>query len=426
MSRCSSLLVVVVISTVAMGGCSPAPASDMLCTNETVGLTLPDNFCAIVVADEIGPARHLTVSDNGDVFVALAARRNTSGGVIVLRDTTGDGVADVESRFAGGAGDDVEFRGGYLYYATNDAIMRYPWSAGAMRPTSPPDTIVSGLPAAPSHRAKSFAFGGDGALYVNIGSPSNSCQRAERQDRSPGIDPCPQLETRAGIWRFEADQLGQRQRDGRRFATGMRNTVALTVRPADSQLYGVIHGRDQLLQNWGNLFDDVQSAEKPAEEFVRIEDGNNFGWPYCYYDPELERKVLAPEYGGDGTTEGRCAEMDPPLIGFPGHWAPDGIHFYGGNQFPLRYRGGAFVAFHGSWNRDPRPQAGYNVVFVPFDADGPSGDYEVFATGFSTDPPNVSGPHRPVGVAEGPDGSLYISDDSGGRIYRILYVGDDR
>jgi glucose/arabinose dehydrogenase len=168
----------------------------------------------------------------------------------------------------------------------------------------------------------------------------------------------------------------------------------------------------------------VDNAEKPAEEFVRIEEGDNVGWPYCYYDPEIERKVLAPEYGGDGSRQGRCADMKDPLIGFPAHWAPDGLLFYAGDQLPQRYRGGAFVVFHGSWNRAPEPQAGYKVVFAPFEGGNPTGEWEVFADGFAGDDPSPqSAAHRPVGIAEGPDGSLYVSDDRGGRIYRILFRG---
>jgi glucose/arabinose dehydrogenase len=165
-------------------------------------------------------------------------------------------------------------------------------------------------------------------------------------------------------------------------------------------------------------------VEKPAEEFVLIGQGSDFGWPYCYYDPASDTKVLAPEYGGDGREVGRCAEKDDPLIAFPAHWAPNGLHFYRGDQFPAEYNGGAFIAFHGSWNRAPMPQGGYNVVFAPFEGNEPTGEWSVFADGFAGSDVSPRGAaHRPVGIAEGPDGSLYVSDDAGGRIYRILYVG---
>jgi glucose/arabinose dehydrogenase len=261
-------------------------------------------------------------------------------------------------------------------------------------------------------------------MYVNIGSISNSCQVEERGDHSPGHDPCTELEGQAGIWEFDANRLDQTQDDGRRFATGLRNTVALATRADDGALYGVVHGRDQLAQNWGDQFTEEQSAEKPAEEFVRIADGDDFGWPYCYYDPELESKVLAPEYGGDGQRQGRCADTKDPLVGFPAHWAPNGLHFYAGDHFPPKYHGGAFIVFHGSWNRAPLPQGGYNVVFQQFGGQDPVGDWEVFAEGFGGEEPTPGSPHRPVGVAEGPDGSLFVTDDRGGRVYRIFYAGN--
>ncbi len=399
------------------------------CVADNAGLKLPDGFCALVVADSLGQARHLKVASNGDVFVALGQSRDPPrpGGVVALRDTTGDGVADVHVHFAGGSGDEVALVGNYFYYTTTDAILRFPWKAGSLEPAGPADTVVKGLPVG-GHRTKNIAFGPDGALYLNIGSPSNVCQQQDRAQSSPGKDPCPELETRAGIWRFDPHQLNQTQGNGMRFATGMRNSVAIAIRPQDGQLYAAVHGRDQLFQNWAALgFDSIAGAEKPAEIFVRVQQGDNFGWPYCYYDPQLKLNVLAPEYGGDGKKQERCAQIKTPLIGFPGHWAPDGLLFYQGTMFPARYRGGAFIAFHGSWNRAPMPQAGYNVVFVPFTGNEPSGQWDVFADGFAGPHKDPNGAlHRPVGLAEGPDGSLYVGDDQGGRVYRILYRGGAR
>jgi len=382
-----------------------------------------------VVADDVGPARHLTVAPNGDVIVAIAAQWSrggdfVDGGVLVLRDADGDGAADIQQRFGSGTGDDVELRGGSLYFSTNEAVVRYPWPEGSLQPAGPADTIVRGLPATGSHRTKSIAFGPDGALYVNMGSPSNSCQEQDRAAGSPGKDPCDELDTRAGIWRFESDLTGQVQADGRRYATGLRNTVALASHPETGVLYGAVHGRDQLAANWPEYFDDQASAEKPSEELVRIDEGVDLGWPYCYHDPALGRKVLAPEYGGDGSKVGRCEDVAQPLAAFPAHWAPNGMLFYTGSQFPESYRGGAFIAFHGSWNRAPLPQGGYNVVFVSLSGGEPRGPWEVFATGFAAGDPTPGGAaHRPVGLAQGPDGSLYVGDDSGGRIYEIFYAG---
>jgi glucose/arabinose dehydrogenase len=144
-----------------------------------------------------------------------------------------------------------------------------------------------------------------------------------------------------------------------------------------------------------------------------------------FYDQIQHKKILAPEYGGDGKKEGGQDAIDP-TVAFPGHLAPDGLLFYTGNMFPAKYRNGAFIAFHGSWNRAPEPQEGYYVVFVPFKAGKPSGDWEVFANGFSG-MQEVKNPgdakHRPCGLAQGPDGSLYVSDDAKGTIYRIIYNG---
>jgi mono/diheme cytochrome c family protein len=158
-----------------------------------------------------------------------------------------------------------------------------------------------------------------------------------------------------------------------------------------------------------------------------LSDGADFGWPYCYYDPFRESKVLAPEYGGDGVITGRCEQKTDPIMAFPAHIAPNDLLFYTGDQFPERYREGAFIAFHGSWNRAPLEQEGYYVVFVPFRDGLPSGDWEVFADGFSgmdklMNPGDAE--HRPTGLAQGPDGSLYVSDSRRGTIWRIMYTGE--
>ncbi|HEX6940670.1 MAG TPA: PQQ-dependent sugar dehydrogenase [Longimicrobiales bacterium] len=402
------------------------------CDPDNGGITLPDGFCALVVADDVGPARHLVVAPNGDIFVALSEdrRADTPHGILALRDTTGDGRADVRERFGERGGTGIALDADWLYFAPDDAVLRYRLPRGGLRPAGPPDTIVQDLPADRNHAAKSIALGPDGALYVNIGAPSNACQEKTRTPGSPGLDPCPQLEDRAGIWKFDAGRLRQRQADGQRYATGIRNAVALTVHPRTGVVYAVQHGRDQLASLWPDRFDAQQSAELPSEEMIRVDEGDDFGWPYCYHDWQQGRKVLAPEYGGDGREIGRCDRAEGPIAAFPGHWAPNALLFYTGNgpgAFPASYRGGAFIAFHGSWNRAPLPQAGYKVVFVPFDGDRPGGRYTTFADGFAgavMQP--ASAEHRPSGLAEGPDGSLYIADDAGGRIWRVLYTGAGR
>ena len=400
------------------------------CAPDNGGLTLPDGFCALVVIDSLPGARHLAVAANGDVFVAIRNRRSSrqgpleTGGVAVLRDTDGNGTADSMERWGVNGGNDVLLADGYVYHSPDDAVLRYPFTKGDMVPSGAPDTLVHDLPADRNHTAKSIALGPDNALYVNIGSPSNACMEQSRTPGSPGMDPCPELDTRAGIWRFEADRTGQLQADGTRFATGLRNVVALRMHPQTGVLYGAVHGRDQLHDMWPDLYTVDQNAEKPSEEFVRLDQGSDYGWPYCYHDPATGQKLLAPEYGGDGTTVGRCAEMDMPLVAFPAHWAPNALEFYTGSQFPDEYRGGAFIAFHGSWNRAPNPQDGYRVAFVPASGDGFAATWSVFADGFRKDSPEErASSARPVGLAMGPDGSLYIADSLRGRIWRVVFHG---
>jgi glucose/arabinose dehydrogenase len=387
------------------------------------GLELPAGFCAIVVADSIGRGRHLVVAPNGDILVALRRRgEGENGGLLALRDNDGDGRADMMERFGESSATGISLWEGFIYFAADDAVLRYPFEPGTLGPAGPPDTIVSGFPPQRRHAAKSALIDRDGSLFVNVGSPSNVCEVED----SPGQDPCPQLERQAGIWRFDAGRTGQTQADGERYATGLRNTFALTIDPS-GQVVGVQHGRDRLHQSWPALFTEEEGANKPSEELVRIGRGDDFGWPYCYHDPELERLVLAPEYGGDGMQSGRCAEKKGPEFAFPAHWAPEAIVFYTAEQFPARYRNGAFISFHGSWNRAPLPQDGYKVVFLPYEDGQPAAVFEVFADGFAG--PEV-GPrdalHRPTGLAVGPDGSLYIADDKGGRIWRVIYVGEQR
>jgi len=387
---------------------------------DNAGLKLPRGFCATIFADAVGGARHITVAPNGDVFVATTNERGSRGGVVALRDTTGDGKADMRVKFGENGGSGIALRGTTLYFATNDAVLRYTLPAGNLLAHTTVDTIVRGLPNG-GHSAKTIALGKDADLFVNVGSRTNSCQPRDRAAGVAGQDPCIELETRAGIWRFDANRKNQTQQDGVHYTTGLRNTVALTVGP-DGVLYGMQHGRDQLSDNWGNFFTAAESAEKPAEIFVRMQQGDDYGWPYCFYDREQQKHVLAPEYGGDGKQQGRCASIKAPLAAFPGHWAPEAVVFYRGNMFPRPYRDGVFITFHGSWIAAPLPQAGYKVVFLPL-TDGKPGEYQTFADGFVQSESGLPGSaeHRPMGIAVAPDGALYIGDDTRGRIWRITY-----
>ena len=380
------------------------------CASDNGGLTLAGGFCALLVGERLGDVRHLVVAPEGDIYAAV---EGSGGGVLALRDTDGDGQADLRKRFGPSGATGIGLAGEYLYLATQDRVLRWRRAPGELVPAGDFETVVRGLPGGGDHYSKSLALGPGGALYVSIGSASNSCQQRNRKRRSPGIDPCGELTSRAGIWRFSADRLDQRPGDGVRFATGLRNAVGLAAGPESGKLFATVHGRDQLGDNWG--FTDEQNAELPAEELVQVNEGDDFGWPYCYYDQQAGRLVLAPEYGGDGKASGQCTGKKDPLTGFPGHWAPMDLAFYTGSQFPGSYRGGAFIAFHGSWNRAPLPEAGYRVVFVPFNNGTPSGGYSTFAT-------STRGPTdlRASGVAVGPDGSLYIAADDNGKIWRVM------
>jgi len=340
-----------------------------------------------------------------------------------MRDRDGDGVADTTVRFGDVGGTGIAIHAGFLYADARTRIVRYALSPGRLAPPGAPEAIVVDLPTG-GHEAHNFAFGAGDAMFVNVGSATNSCQARDRAFESPGADPCVELDSRAGIWEFDANRPGQTQRGARRFATGIRNAMGLAVDPANGTLYATQHGRDQLHQNWPKSFTASQGAENPAEELVQVSAGSDFGWPYCFFSVDEKRLVLAPEYGGDGKRVGRCADKKEPMVYFPGHWAPMSLAFYTGTRFPARYRGGAFIAFHGSWNRAPEPQAGYRIVFVPMRDGAPAGPYETFANGFAgTTPSPATAAHRPVGLAVAPDGALYITDDKGGRVWRVTYDG---
>ena len=344
-------------------------------------------------------------------------------GIFVLRKKNGK--YEVVNSFGNYTGTGIAIKNGYLYSASNTAVFRYKMNAGnEVVDVDKPETIVTGLMAGNQHETKSITLDDAGNLYVSIGAPSNACQVLDRSAGSKGQDPCPLLEKAGGIWQFKANKQNQSYAEGIRYATGLRNVVGLDWNSKENYLFAMQHGRDQLAGLFPNMYSNEQSAELPAEEFFKLKKGSDAGWPYCYYDQLQKKKVLGPEYSGDGKKPGRCADKEQPIIAFPGHWAPNDVLFYTGKMFPDKYKNGAFIAFHGSWNRSPFKQAGYCVVFVPFEKGKPLGNYEIFATGF-TGKESINGPgqakYRPCGLAQDTNGALYISDSREGRIWKITY-----
>ena len=393
---------------------------------DNAGLNLPKGFGALLVAEKLGPTRHIAVAPNGDIFLKLADVE-AGVGIKVLHDEEGKGKPKLSQSFGDYGGTGMAIKNGYLYASSNTDIYRYRLDENyRVLDIKSPEHIVTGLIERGEHESKSIALDNDGNIYVNIGAYSNSCQVKDREKGSPAMDPCPILDSAGGIWKFKADVLNQTYKNGVHYAKGIRNTVGLDWNTQTNSLFVMQHGRDQLHDLFPNLYSYKESAELPAEEMFQISEGKSYGWPYCYYDEFQNKKVLAPEYGGDGKKVGRCANAENPVIAFPGHMAPNGLLFYKGNMFPSRYKNGAFVAFHGSWNRAPEPQKGYFVVFVPFENGKPSGKWEIFADNFAgvnlvKSPGQAK--HRPCGLAEGPDGSLYVTDDHEGSVYRIVYTG---
>ncbi|CAG5018703.1 hypothetical protein DYBT9275_06054 [Dyadobacter sp. CECT 9275] len=398
------------------------------------GLFLPGNFEAVVVADSIGSARHLAVNKNGDIYVKLR-RVGPKGGSVALRDTDNDGKADIIQNFGdyedpGNYGTAMRIYKDYLYYSTAGVVFRNKLTPGQLIPEGKPEVILTddykNKVHGSEHIAKPITFDNEGHMYVPFGAPGDVCQIKNRVPGLAGQDPCPQLEEHGGVWQFDAEKPGQLQKDGKRYATGIRSIVAMDWNKADNTLYALQHGRDNLVRTWPALYSAWQSAVLPSEEFLRVKEGSNAGWPYYYYDHMQGKKLLNPEYGGDGKKAGKGAEFEQPIIGFPGHWAPNDLFFYQGDQFPARYKNGAFIAFHGSTIRAPYPQAGYFVCFVPFKNGAPSGPWEVFADGFAqrdTIINTADAKARPMGIAMGPDGSLYITESVKGKIWRIMYKG---
>lgn len=409
---------------------SISASAEASCPKRDREIVVPKGFCVTIFADHIGHARHLVVSPDNTVYVNTWSggyygddRPPDGGFVVTLKDRDGDGVADVTMRSGpsasqgGHGGTGIAFYNQGLFVEENDKIIRYDVQPdGAIAGQG--ETILDRLPLGGAHPVHPFAIDSRGRLFVAPGSATDAC--AESDTHARGKSPCQELNTRAGIWLYDANRIGQHFSPKERYATGCRNAEGLDF-DASGRLYATQHGRGHLHEKWPELYTEQQGFELPAEELTIIKRGASYGWPFCYFDPAQHKRVLAPEYGGDGKKVGRCALEEAPVAVFPAHWAPNDMKLYKRSSFPETYRGGAFIAFHGSFN-PAGPHGGYNVGFQPLKNGAVAGNFQVFADGFAGGvKERTQAAHRPSGVAVGPDGALYVSDDKAGRIWRIVF-----
>jgi glucose/arabinose dehydrogenase len=341
-------------------------------------LTVPPGFRVEPWATEFTDPRNMILAPNGDVFLADTANDK----VWVLRDTNGDTRPDQRFSWA----DDLNgpfglaFRGNQLYVGNGDAVVRYDYKAGQTRANGRGVRVTS-LPTG-GHSTRNILFNRDGSkFYVAIGSDSNVSDETSEP-------------LRAAITEYNADGSGRRT-----FASGLRNPIGLAWNPADQSLWTVVNERDGL---GDDLVPDF-ATEVKRDAF--------YGWPFSYIGKNVEprRKGEHPEL---------VAKAIVPSVLLQAHSAPITIAFYDATSFPQQYRGGAFVALHGSWNRAQR--TGYKVVHIPFRNGKPSGGYDDFVTGWAPDPKERTVWGRPAGLLVLRDGSLLVSDDGAGVIWRII------
>lgn len=347
----------------------------------TQRIRLPEGFTINAFAEGMGSVRMLRFTPHGDL---LASESRADKVWLIHRDGDGDGYADGKQVLL----DTVKqphglaLRDGWLYIGEGDAVARVRFDPQTRSLGGNVERVVRNLPSGGNHWTRTIGFGPDGFLYVSVGSSCNVCIEEDAR--------------RAAILRYGADGG-----EGRVYALGLRNAVGFAWRPGSNDLYATDNGRDLL----GDDF--------PPCELNRVVEGGFYGWPYAN-----GTNIPDPTFGV--TNPDKVAQAIAPVHGFGAHTAPLGIAFYSGEQFPGRYRGAAFVALHGSWNRSQL--AGYKVVALLFQADG-SLVQEDFASGFESNDDVIG---RPVDVAVGPDGSLFVSDDYTGSVYRIAYKSPAR
>jgi glucose/arabinose dehydrogenase len=354
-------------------------------------LRVPPGFTVNVYVQGLNKPRWLARTPDGAVLVT----ETPDNRIRLLRDRDGDGVADSNDTFADGSNGlaipfGMAFAGGSFFVGNSDAVLRFPYQAGQTRLEGAGQKITD-LPGGGynQHWTRNVVASADGSkLYVSVGSKSNV-----------DVESSP----RAEILVMGLDGSGRAT-----FASGLRNPVGLAVHPRTGALHATVNERD-------GLGDDLV-----PDYFTRVEQGEFYGWPYAYLRPDL----LDPRRVRNGVSEAPqlAARTRTPDVLFQAHSAALGVAFYDGETFPAAYRGGAFVAFRGSWNRSQG--TGYKLVFVPFTTEGrPEGSYQDFLTGFLTDPSGPSTWGRPVGVLQLGDGSLLFTEEANGRIYRVQYSG---
>jgi len=406
--------------------CGPALCIASAACTRTSGprcdaLDVPPGFCATEFAPNVGPVRHLAVGANGVVYAALWREGRRDGGVVALADTNGDGRADLRERFGTEGGSGLVLRDSQLYLGTWSTVRRWTLPRDRLVPAGDGDEVVVGMPET-EHGARSLAVDGGGNLYVNVGVPSNACERDYPRRDFRGQEPCSELSTSGGVWRFRTDSTAQRFSIGARYATGLRHTVALTV-DGNGAVWGAPHAIDHLHSWWPDAgYSREDAARLPSETLHRITLGGDYGFPYCMFDASADRYVVAPAYRGSGASRS-CDGARRPEAVLDAHSAPLALQFYEGRAFPQRYRGGLFIALHGSLFRDPLPRTGYQVAFIPFVNGVPSGRAELFATGHRRLGGSLGAALvRPSGLAVDSSGALYISDDTNERIWRVAPI----
>ena len=380
--------------------------------DEPDGLTLPKGFHAQVVAEGLGSIRHMALRGN-DIYVSTRhGASQPSLGIIALRLAPDHKPLQTGHFGSVDQGSGIRIHNGMLYAASGSGVYRFALD-DMLVPKGAPELIVDGLPGG-NHP---IAFDGKGSLFVSMDGGGNIC--VDPKAPKVGLKPCPNLETKGGIWRFDDSKPGQKFADGEHYATGIRNSSSLDWRDGDA-LYGAMHGRDTTAKTWPEYLTEADD-DAIGDEMHRVVKGTDFGWPYTYYDGKRKLRLVSPEYGGNGKT---TAKGDVPVASFqPKRPAPTDLAVYQATAFPAHYRGGIFLAMHGGADgASPEGNNGYDVTFVPFKG-GKAGKPEVFAAGFAGPKPSdrtaKTAAYRPVGVAVGPDGDLYVADSVKGKIWRI-------